>query len=252
MAFTPFIDDLGLVVALILAAAAVLSYTAIRGFMSILRNDPAQLRAAIKASAVPAGIIGVVSIAIGLWTEITWPFLISDGMGSYDIFFGDVMVLFAMVMMVYAIVAFYGLKLEYAGMFGFVAGVTTAWYGYWGYTTLVSPGVLGLTKDPLETFLLYGAFAAAGVFSLPAALVVDWFLEHPGPTFTPISMSLRPASERADEDRKNVEGSGNLRYHLPYYVYLLTMWFPIFMILAAVAAWFYIGDILPGHLTSPP
>jgi uncharacterized membrane protein len=252
MAFASFIDDLGLVVALILAGAAVLSYVSIRSFMALLRNDPAQLRAAIKASAVPSGIIGGVSLSIGLFVEFTWPFTLSDGLGSYDIFFGDIIVLFAMVMMVYAIVAFYGLKLEYAGLFGFVAGVTTAWYGYWGYTTLVSPGVLGLTKDPFETFLLYGAFAAAGVFSLPAALAVDWYLEHPGPTFTPISMSLRPASERAEEARKISEGTENLRYHLPYYVYLLTVWFPLFMILAAVAAWFYIGDILPGHLTTPP
>jgi uncharacterized membrane protein len=248
MAFTPFVDDLGFVVALILAGAVVLAYASIRGFMAMLRNDPTQLRAVIKASAVPAGIIGLASLAMGLFTEFTWPFLLSDGLGSYDIFFGDVTMLFAMVMMVYAIVAYFGLKLEYAGVFGFVAGVTTAWYGYWGYTTLVAPGVLGLTKDPLETFLLYGAFAASGVFSLPAALAVDWFLEHPGRTFTPISISLRPVTERSGEQPT----SGDGRFHLPYYVYALTIWFPIFMVLAAIAAWFYIGDILPGHLTSPP
>jgi uncharacterized membrane protein len=249
MGFTPFIDDLGLVVALILAAAAVLSYTAIRCFMSLMRNDPAQMRATLKASAVPVGLIGVVGLALGFFVEFTWPFTLGDGLGSYDIFFGDVMVVFGIVAIVYSIVAFFGLKLEYAGVIGFVGGVTTAWYGYWGYTTLVSPGVLGLTKDPLETFLLYGAFAAAGVFSLPAALVVDWYLEHPGPTFTPITISLRPASESS---MKSSEASSDGRFHLPYYVYLLTIWFPIFMILAAVAAWFYIGAILPGHLTSPP
>jgi uncharacterized membrane protein len=252
MAFTAFVDDLGLVVALILAGAAVFAYASIRAFMSMLRNDPAQLRAGLKASAVPVGIIGVAALAMGLFVEFTWPFLLSDGLGSYDIFFGDVIMLYAMVMLVYSIVAFYGLKLEYAGLFGFVAGVMTAWYGYWGYTTLVSPGVLGLTKDPLETFLLYGAFAAAGVFSLPAALAVDWYLDHPGRTFTPISISLRPAAERAEEAREQSDTYGNVRFHIPSYVYLLTVWFPIFMILAAIAAWFYLGDILPGHLASPP
>jgi uncharacterized membrane protein len=250
MGFTPFVDDLGFVVALILAGAAVLSYTAIRGFMSLLRNDPAQLRSTIKGSAVPAGIIGFIALALGLFTEFTWPFLYSDGLGSYNIFFGDVICLFGMVFVVYGIVAYYGLKLEYAGLFGFVAGVITAWYGYWGYTTLVSPGVLGLTKDPLETFLLYGAFAAAGVFSLPAALLVDWYLDHPGPTFAKISLNLRPITDPAEEPKP--EGTSNRRYHLPYYAYLLAMWFPIFMFLAALAAWFYIGDILPGHLSSPP
>jgi uncharacterized membrane protein len=248
MAFAAFIDDLGLIVALILAGAAVLTYTAIRCFMALLRNEPAQLRAALKASSVPAGLIGVVSLALGLYIEVAWPFLLSDGLGSYNIFFGDVTVLFGMVLLVYSLVAFLGLKLEYAGLFGFVGGVTTAWYGYWGYTTLVSPGVLGLTKDPLETFLLYGAFAAAGVFSLPAALVVDWYLDHPGPTFRGISLSLRPASERTEEPAASSPG----RFRLPYYVYLLTIGFPIFMLLATVAAWFYIGGILPGHLTSPP
>jgi len=252
MAFAPFIDDLGFVVALILAGAAVLTYASIRAFWHILRNDPVRVRATFKASAVPAGIIGIVTLALGLWTEFTWPYLLSDGLGSYNIFFVDIISLFGMVMIVYAIVGYFGLKLEYAGIFGFVAGVITAWYGYWGYTTLTSSGTFGLTKDPLETLLLYGAYAAAGVFSLPAALVVDWWLEHPGSTFPKLSLSMKPISEEADENKAAGEGSAKGRYHVPYWVYLLTGWFPIFMFLAALAAWFYIGDILPGHLTSPP
>lgn len=250
MAFTAFIDDLGFVVALILAGATVLSYTSVRGFMWILRNDRDQFRAAIKASAVPSGIIGTVALSIGLFIEFTWPFLLSDGLGSYNIFFGDVISLFGMVMLVFAYVAYKGLKLEYAGLFGFVAGVITGWYGLWGYTTLVSPGVLGLTKDPLETFLLYGAYGMAGVASLPAALLVDWWLDHPGPVFPSLRFSLRPASEQMAGSAG--EKTMNLRYRVPFYVYLVAGWFPLFMILAAVAAWFYIGDILPGHLTSPP
>lgn len=247
-----FIDDLGFTVALILAGAAVLAYASIRAFWHILRNDPGRVRASIKASAVPAGIIGVVALSIGLWTEFTWPYLISAGLGSYNIFFGDVTTLFGMVMMVYAIVGYFDLKLEYAGLFGFVAGVITAWYGYWGYTTLTPKGTFGLTKDPLETFLLYGAFAAAGVFALPATLVVDWWLEHPGPSFPKLSLNMRPISEETVATTAAGDGSAKPRYRVPLWVYLATAWFPIFMILAAVAAWFYIGDILPGHLTTPP
>ncbi|MGP8078409.1 MAG: DUF981 family protein [Thermoplasmata archaeon] len=252
MAFAPFVDDLGFIVALILAGAAVLTYTSIRTLWHIIRNDPTRVRASIKASGVPAGIIGLVSLAIGIWIEYTWPFLLSDGLGSYDIFFGDVICLFAMVMIVYALVAYFGLKLEYAGLFAFVAGVITAWYGYWGYTTLVKPGAFGLTKDPLETFLMYGAFAAAGVFALPASLVVDWWLEHPGSTFPKLSLSMKPVSEMVEESSSAGESSGKPHYSVPAWTYLLTVWFPIFMFLAALAAWFYIGDILPGHLTSPP
>jgi uncharacterized membrane protein len=250
--FTSFIDDLGLVVALILAGAVVMTYTALRAFWHILRNDPNRVRAGIKASAVPAALIGFLALSIGLFIELTWPFLIADGLGSYNIFFGDVICLYAMVLLVYAIVAFFGLKLEYAGLFAFVAGVITAWYGYWGYTTLVNPGVIGLTKDPLETFLMYGAYAAAGVFALPAALVVDWWLEHPGPTFPKLTLSRTPISEIAEEHPTPETSSAGARYHVPAWVYLVTVWFPIFMFLAAIAAWFYIGDILPAHLTNPP
>jgi uncharacterized membrane protein len=251
MGFVPFIDDLGFVVALILAGAVVLTFASIRSFWHMLRNDPARVRATIKSSAVPSGIIGAVALSLGLFTEFAWPYLLSDGLGSYNIFFGDVICLFGMVMLVYAIVGYYGLKLEYAGVFGFVSGIITAWYGYWGYTTLTSSGTFGLTKDPLETFLLYGAYAAAGVFSLPAALVVDYYLEHPGRTFPKLSMSMRPISDATEED-KTAEGTTGLRYRVPYWVYVFAIWFPVFMCLAAIAAWFYIGDILPGHLTSPP
>jgi len=241
-----FVDDLGFVVALILAGAAVLSWTSVKVFLAMYQNNPTKLRASLRGSAVPVGVIGVIAGAMGLDIEFTWPFPASFNLGSYNIFFGDVLMLFAMVTVVYAVVTFYGLKLEYAGVFGFVAGVMTAWYGYWGYTTLVKPGVLGLTKDPLETFLLYGAFAAAGVFSLPAALAVDWFLDHPGPTWTPISLSGRPTPAPTADETKEA------RFRLPAYVYLLVVWFPIFVTLAAIAAWFYMGDILPGHLTSAP
>src|SRR5208282_2749008 len=223
MGFTPFVDDLGFVVALILAGGAILAYTSIRSFMSLLRNDPVQLRSTLKASAVPSGIIGFISLALGLFVEFTWPFLLSDGLGSYDIFFGDIITLFGMVMLVYAIVAFYGLKLEYAGLFGFVSGVITAWYGYWGYTTLTSSGTFGLTKDPLETFLLYGAYAAAGVFALPASLVVDWWLEHPGSTFPKLSLSMKPITEEVEESHAAGEVAEKGRYRVPAWVYLLTV-----------------------------
>lgn len=248
MAFTPFVDDLGFIVALILSAAAVFTYTSVRAFLAIYRNDPKALRSVLKASAIPVGLIGVVAFLLGLYIEIAWPFLLSDGLGSYDIFFGDVLMLFSMVMIVYAIVAYLGLRLEYAGLFALISGITVAWYGYWGYTTLVKPGVLGLTKDPLETFLLYLAFAAAGFFAFPATLAVDWFLEHPGPSFTPFSFAMRPATSAAADPAASAASA----YRLPVSFYLVAMWFPIFVFLAFVAAWFYMGSILPGHLTSPP
>ncbi|MCI4317269.1 MAG: DUF981 domain-containing protein, partial [Thermoplasmata archaeon] len=87
-----------------MAGAVILSYTAIRVFMGLLRNEPGQVRAALKSSAIPAGMVGGIGLLIGLWTEFTWPYLLADSLGSYDIFFGDVITLFGMVMIVYAIV----------------------------------------------------------------------------------------------------------------------------------------------------
>ncbi len=245
MGFAPFIDDLGFIVALILAAGALFVYSSLRMFWAIYRNDPTRLRAILKGSAIPVGMIGATAFLLGAFIETTWPFTLADGLGAYDIFFGDVLMLFAMVMIVYAIVAYFGLRLETVGIFSLIAGIIVAWYGYWGYTTLVSPGVLGLTKDPLETFLLYLAFAAAAFFAYPATLAVDWYLDHPGPTWTPFTV-------RAASPSKEATSSSTGTFRLPVSFYLLTVWFPIFMFLAFVAAWFYMGAILPGHLTSPP
>lgn len=247
MAFTPFVDDLGLIVALILAAAALFTYTALRGFWMIYRNDAKGLRSILKASAAPVGAIGLAGFLLGLYIEVAWPFLLSDGLGNYNIFFGDVLMFFSLVTLAYAVVAYLGLKLEYAGIFALIGGIITAWYGYWGYTTLTSSGTFGLTKDPLETFLLYLAFAAAGFFAYPASLAVDWYLDHPGPTFTPFSFSRRPVTEAGDTPAPAAGA-----YRVPMSFYLVTVWFPIFVFLAFVAAWFYMGSILPGHLTSAP
>ena len=123
----------------------------------------------------PVGFVGAIAASIGLFTEFTWPYPASFGLASYNIFFGDVTMLFAMVMLVYAAVAYLGLKLEYAGFFGFIAGIgQRPGTGTGDIRPSSSRGGAGLTKDPLETFLLDLAFAAAGgVFSLPAAMVVS-------------------------------------------------------------------------------
>lgn len=246
MGFTPFVDDLGFVVAMIICGAGFLTYTSIKAWLAIFRNDPKGLRSILKASAVPAGVIGGIMACIGLFIEMTWPFLLSDGMGSYDIFFGDVIMFFSMVFIVYAIVAYFGLKLEYAGLFSFIMGVTTCFYGLWGYTTLVSPGTLGLTKDPWDTFLMYGAFGMAAIFAFPATIAVDWFLDHPGSTFAPFRLVFRPG--KATEE----VAAADAVFRLPYTFYILTVWFPLFGFLAMLAGWFYMGEILPGHLTSAP
>ena len=58
-------------------------------------------------------------------------------------------------------------------------------------------------------------------------------------------MSMRPAPPPASGS------SSAATFRLPAYVYALSIWFPIFVTLAMIAAWFYIGDILPGHHYAP-
>ena len=201
MAFTSIIDYLGFMVVLILAGAVVLAWTSGRAFLAMLGNDRAALRSILKSSAIPVGIIGVVSAAVGLFIETTWPFLASDGLALYNILFGDVFMLFAMVMVVYAIVAYWGLKLEYAGLFGFIAGITTPAGTAIGSTPRSSsPEELGLDEGPLGDLASLPCVRGRWILlSTGLTLVVDYYLEHPGPTWARISWSFRPTNQPARE-----------------------------------------------------
>jgi uncharacterized membrane protein len=261
MGFTVFIDNLALVEVLLLLAATIFSYGAVLGYFAVRRNDAKGLRSVLRGMAVPLGGVGAVTLALALWGEMTWPFLASDGLGGYNIFFWDVLVLFSTVLLAYAIAVYANLRLQFVGLLALVAGGVTAFYGYTGYTA--SPA---FTKDPLDTLLLYVGFAAAGIFAFPATVIVDYFLAASDAEKVPFAFSrgmatravglhasargTQPVTPGRAGAVAPAEDEGGSAYRVPIWAQTLLLLFPVFMGLAAVAALWYFGVTLPGHLGS--
>jgi uncharacterized membrane protein len=260
MSFTTFIDDLALVQVLLLIAATIFAYGGVMAYLAIRRNDPAGLRSVLRGMAVPLGVVGAITLALSLWGEMTWPFLASDGLAGYNIFFFDVLMLFAIVVLAFVATVYLSARLQYVGLLALVAGGVTAFYGWTGYTA--SPA---FTKDPFDTLLLYAGFAAAGIFALPATIVVDYYLEASAEHRAPFTSIRRLSAVRSElrgtravqpvlghvpatapEPYDEIDTAPS--YHLPYWVQTVVLLFPVFMALAGIAAFWYFGVTLPGHL----
>ncbi len=263
MSFTTFVDDLALVQVLLALVASVLAYAGVRVWWALRTNDPEGLRGVLRGAAVPMAGLGLVALVLALWGEMTWPFLSSDGLGGYNIFFFDPIVLLGIVLVSYAATVVLSAKLQYVGLIAFVAGAVTMFYGYTGYTA--SPA---FTKDPLDTLLLYLAFGAAGLFALPASIVVDYFLGASDAGRVPFAFAIGRSQRRgtglgtravqpvvpavdvasnAAEDRTE-----STTFRVPAWAQALVLLFPVFVALAGIAAFWYFGVTLPGHLGSGP
>lgn len=249
-----FIDNLALVEVLLLLGAVVFAYGGVLSWWAIRNNDPKGLKATLHGMAVPLGGLGVVTTILALWGEMTWPFPAT--MAGYNIFFFDAMILFGLVLLAYAVSAFLGAKMQYVGIFALVAGGVTAFYGYTGYTA--SPA---FTKDPFDTLLLYTGFAAAGIFAFPATVIIDYYLSATEALKAPFTSMRSVATSglrrfgirgaqpvvpgAADPQSTPTKVSS---YHVPYWVQTVLLLFPLFSGLAAIAAFWYFGVTLPGHL----
>ncbi len=263
MSFTTFVDDLALVQVLLALVASVLAYAGVRVWWAIRTNDPQGLRSVLRGTAVPMAGLGLVALVLALWGEMTWPFLASDGLGGYNIFFFDPIVLLGIVLLSYAATVVLSAKLQYVGLVAFVAGAVTMFYGYTGYTA--SPA---FTKDPLDTLLLYLAFGAAGVFALPASIVVDYFLGTSDAGRVPFAFAIGRPQRRstglgtraaqpivppvAGVPHSSEEEASSATFRFPAWAQVLVLLFPVFVALAGIAAFWYFGVTLPGHLGSGP
>jgi uncharacterized membrane protein len=264
MAFTPFTDNLALVEVLLLLGAAVLTYGGVLAWWAIRTNDPKALRGVLRGTAVPLGGLGVVATILALWGEMTWPFLVSDGLGGYNIFFFDALLLFGLVLLAYAVSAYLSVRLQYAGLFALVAGGVVAFYGWTGYTAHPA-----FTLDPFYTLMLYGAFGVSGALSFPATILVDHYLARAeafqapwhstGPTDRAWVRGLgargvQPVLVGGGPDTSGYSSapSDELPYHVPGWVQGALLLFPLFMGLASIAALWYFGITLPGHLGTGP
>lgn len=249
-----FIDNLALTEAMLAFAAAVLAYLGVTTWWAIHKNNPERVRAALRGGAVPLGAVGVSATILGLWSEMVWPY--PSVMAGYNILFNDVSLMFGLVLIAFAATAYLNLRLEYVGLLSLMAGAAVIFYGYTGYG-------FGYTKEPLDFFLLYLGFGVAGIMTFPATVVVDYYLhtvtqsETTWRSASPSAMGLRSLGVRGAlrlgraKSAAETETSepGTLKYRVPAFLHLVLLAFPVFMVLAGIAAWWFLGTTLPGHLT---
>ncbi|HYA69983.1 MAG TPA: DUF981 family protein [Thermoplasmata archaeon] len=258
-----FIDFLAFQEALLLIAAVIVGFVGFNVWWAMRYNDAAGVTSALRGGAIPIGAIGSIATVLAVWAEETWPFpaIPNTRMASYNIFFTDVYLLFGLTLVVLAVTMALRLKLSYAGLFALVAGAITMGYGWNGY-------IAGLTKDPLETLLMYLAFGGVGVFAFPATVMTDHFLAHPDGTAFAFSTSYatprsRPSIQSASRAAQpvvpgiapeNADPTPTLRakFHLPAYVTAYSWFFLGIVGLAAYAAFAYLLATIPGHLLSAP
>lgn len=247
-----FIDNLALTQAMLAFAAAVLAYMGVTTWWAMRKNNVAGVHSALQGGAVPLGAVGTGATILGLWSEMVWPY--PSTMGGYNILFNDISLLFGLVLIAFALSAYLKLKLQYVGIFAFMAGAATILYGWTGYG-------YAYTKEPFDFLLLYLGFGVSGMAALPATVIVDYYLgtvsqsETAWRSTTPTSVGLRSLGVRgvlrlgrAKSAAASSEG-GILRYRMPVVLNFILLAFPVFMILAGIAAWWFLGTTVPGHLT---
>jgi putative membrane protein len=253
-----FVDNLAFEMVTLVLAAATIAYTAFMGLVEYRRRGPEGLRSSLRGSVAPVGFVGGFALALGFWGDLAWPLP-----GAYNILFGDVYVLFGIVLMGFAVSVLLGTKLQYLGILSLVAGVAVIEYGYQGY-------LLGLTKEPLQMFGLYGAFGLAAVLAFPATLVADRMLTgtpwssgaarnaaatavRAGGRFgqrasQPIVPDPAPAAAVPSATPEPVGAP----FRIPPYATGLVLAFFVLSVAAAIAAMMFVGNTVPSHLASPP
>jgi len=247
-----FVDTLAFQEVTLLFAAVLIGYVGVLTAFAMRRNDAAGLKNLLKAGAVPIGSVGAVVTLLGIWGEYYWPLP-----GSYNILFGDVYLLFGATLVILAVSMATAQKLQFAGLFALVAGGVTIAYGWSGYQ-------LGMTKDPLETFLLYGAFGLTGILAFPATVMVDHYQAHPEssvysvaasvarrrPSLSGATRAVQPVVPTATSTPTDVPATTGFR--VPVYINATLIAFLVVVALAGVAALLYLNTTLPAHLASAP
>jgi len=255
-----FIDILAFEEVTLLMAAVLVGYVGVLGWWAMRRNDPTGVKNVMKGAAIPVGAVGVIATTFGIWGEMTWPYP-APYLSSYNILFNDTYLLFGLTLLGLAISMGLSFKLQYAGLFALVAGGTAIAYGYQGW-------VLGMTKEPFETFLLFSAFGLAGILAFPATVVTDRYLAYPTSTASEAPTAVatparRPSIQGASRAVQPIVPVGSTespveaetytpKFRLPIYI-SVTMWiFVVAMSLAAIAALYFLNSTLPAHLAAAP
>lgn len=160
----PFIDDLALeLITLVMASGIVVYLTGIT-YLEYRKNGPKNVEETLRLGMFPLGFLGGVIVIIGLWQEMTWPF--PAGTSLYNIAFGDVYLMFGIILLSMALTIAFKQKLQIVGFFALLGGIMASYYGSIIYSQ-------GLTKSPLATLAMYTAFGIAGFFTYPATYAYD-------------------------------------------------------------------------------
>jgi uncharacterized membrane protein len=221
-----FIDDLGLVLDLLILVTAAVFYTGVMVWFETSRKDIPRAQSQLRAGALLLGVLGSVLFLIAIWGELTWPFGFAPPLSSYNPFFFDPILLLSILLVSFAIAVKLRYPTHFVGMLGVIIGMGIAFYGTRGYQ-------IGLTKDPLETFLMYLAFGAMAIGSYPATLYIDWFVVGPSnPGTDPMPSNPTP--------------------DFPKMWIILLGLFLFIVVLAGVAAVLYGINTAWSHLASPP
>jgi len=249
-----FVDTLAFQQVTLLIAAVMVCYVGVAAALAMRRNDAAGVRSALRSGAIPLGSVGAIATLIAIWGEIAWPLP-----GSYNILFTDVYMLFGVTLVVLAVSMAATARLQFAGLFALVAGGVTIAYGWAGYG-------LNMTKDPLETFLLYGAFGLAGILAFPTTLFVDHYLAHPEstifaaktasthsrPAFAGASRAVQPVVPGVPYASDAPTPTVASKFRVPIYINAALIVFLVMMALAALAALLYLNTTVPAHLAYAP
>ncbi len=172
----PFIDNLAYSLFSLGFAGLLLLYIVTSMYLAY-RKGQKDYSQHLESAGIPLLLVGAYIVIAGFWGQITWPLP-----GSYNILFYDPFVTFGLLILAFALCIRYGVRLEYAGFFGMLAGIMTLIYGAEGYS-------IGLTSAPLALLALFACFGIAGVLSYPVALIADrlpGFKKNPWPGWTAI------------------------------------------------------------------
>ncbi len=221
-----FVDDLTLVLDLLILVTTAVFYTGVMVWFEYRRRDSVRALSHLQAGAFLLGMLGGLLGIFSVWGELAWPITGFPGAQSYDLFFYDVLILLSFLLISFCLAVRFRYPTHMVGMLGVIIGLGVLFYGVRAYQ-------LSLTKDPLETLLMYLAFGGVAILSYPVTLFIDWFVVGPtAPGTDPLPSPPTP--------------------NYPWIWRILLGMFMLSVVLAGVAAVLYGINAAWAHLASPP
>lgn len=183
------VDNLSIVVDLLIVLTVAVFYTGALVWFDYRRKDLDRAEKSLREGAWLIGLLGTITGVLAIWAEMTFP--LSFGSNTvYNVFFFDPLVMLAFLAISFTALVAFRLPTHYVGFMGVIAGIGILYYGIHGYQ-------LGLTKEPLETLLLYIAFGAVAILLYIPTLFVDWFIVGPKvPSVQPVASGSTPEYPR--------------------------------------------------------